>query len=81
MKRTVEQLEHTEEFKRAVETCKSQRKSAGKNPENCFAIITDQFKKSGKPIFVKDRKSKHSEYVEQGLQELDVTIYSEFGGS
>lgn len=80
MKRTVEQLEHTEEFKQAVESCKTQRKSAGKNPDNCFAIITDQFKKSGKPIF-KDRKSKQSEYVEQGLEELDVTIYSEFGGS
>jgi len=79
MKRTVEQLEHTDEFKRAVETCKSQRKSAGKNPENCFAIITDQFKKSGKPIYVKDRKTEHSEYVEQGYEQKRVQIYTEFG--
>lgn len=79
MKRTVEQLEHTEEFKRAVETCKSQRKGAGKNPDNCFAIITDQFKKSGKPIFVKDRKSENSEYVEQGWEEKTISIYTEFG--
>lgn len=81
MKRTVEQLEHTDEFKRAVESCKAQRSKAGKNPDNCFAIITDQFKKSGKPIFVKDRKSEHSEYVEQGFQELDIKIYSDFGGN
>ena len=79
MKRTVEQLEHTEEFKRAVEKCKAQRSKAGQNPDNCFAIITDSFKKAGKPIFVKDRKSEHSEFVEQGWEEKSIKIYTEFG--
>jgi hypothetical protein len=80
MKRTVEQLEHTEEFKRAVEDCKTQRSKAGKSPDNCFAMVTDSFKKAGKPIFKKDRKTENSEYVEQGYQPLDVKIFAEFGG-
>jgi hypothetical protein len=80
MKRTVEQLEHTEEFKRAVESCKAKRKSAGKEPSNCFAMVTDSFKKAGKPIYTKDRKTENSEYIEQGLQPLDVQIFAEFGG-
>jgi len=79
MKRTVEQLEHTEEFKRAVEKCKTQRSGAGKEPANCFAMVTDSFKKAGKPIY-KDRKTENSEYVEQGLEPLDVKIFAEFGG-
>jgi len=75
VKRTVEQLEHTEEFKSAVESCKTKRKAAGKNPENCFAIVTSSFKSAGKPIFVKQRDP---EMVKQGLVERDIRIYVEF---
>jgi len=71
MKRTVEQLEHTDEFKRAVEDCKAKAKPG----TNCFAVITKSFQDANKPIY-KDKK--RSEQAMQGLTERNVRIYHEF---
>ncbi len=76
MRKSVEQLEHTEEFKRAVESCKAERKAAGKDPENCFAITTKSFNDANKPIY----KNKGSKQSKQGLTSRNVQIYAEFGG-
>ena len=73
MKRSVEQLEHTEEFKQAVESCKAKAKPG----TNCFAVVTKSFQDSKKPIY-KPKKSKQS--VKQGLTERNVRIYGELNG-
>jgi len=73
MKRTVDQKEHTEEFKRAVEDCKAKAKPG----TNCFAVITKSFQDSGKPIFKPEKKSKQ---IMQGLTEMSVRIYGEIDG-
>ena len=70
MKRTVEQLEHTDEFKRAVEDCKAKAKAG----TNCFAVTTKTFQDANKPIY-KDKKSEQS--IKQGLIEKDVRIYGD----
>ena len=77
MKRTVEQLEHTEEYKHAVESCKEKRLRKGLNPDNCFPIITKQFQDAKKPIYKKDQK-RTKQTIKQGLTERSVRIYSEF---
>jgi len=52
--------EHTPEFKRAVEQCKTARRKAHPNESEtdvasyCFAAVTDAFKKAGKPIFLSE---------------------------
>lgn len=73
MRRSVEQLDHTEEFKQAVEGCKKDAKPG----TNCFAVISKKFRDAGKPIF--KNKGNESKHIEQGLIEKRVRIYAEIG--
>lgn len=52
--------EHTEAWKSAVESCKAKKKKG----VNCFALVTDLFKKTDRAIFKGKKKKAELEFPE-----------------
>jgi len=64
--------EHTAEFKSAVEKCKKKGLA-----DNCFAVITDAFKKAGKAIFLSQGQFDLSEPVFELIELADWSTHAD----